>query len=90
MSGARTDQNEACFSSEKVELRLDAAIEGLLATNRAVPEGNYLELAKRMADRLLAWQTPAGGWNFIADQPVKKVGISEKGTTLWSYRTCLQ
>ena len=60
-------------------------MEGLLATNRAVPEGNYLELAKRMADRLLAWQTPAGGWNFIADQPVKKVGISEKGTTLWSY-----
>lgn len=61
------------------------AMEGLLATHRVVPEGNYLALARRMADQMLVWQTPAGCWNFIADQPVAKVGISEKGTALWSY-----
>ena len=31
------------------------------------------------------WQKPDGHWNFITDEPVEKVGISEKGTALWSY-----
>ena len=60
------------------------AMEGLLAAHEAVPEGGYLASAKRMADQMAKWQRPDGSWVFIADQPVERHGISEKGTALWS------
>ena len=60
------------------------AMEGLLAADRAVPEGGYLAHARRMADQMAKWQRPDGSWVFIADQSVEKNGISEKGTALWS------
>ena len=37
-----------------------------------------------MAEHLLKAQQPDGSWAFQFDQPVKKVGVSEKGTALWS------
>lgn len=61
------------------------AMEGLLAANRAVPDGGYLELAKRMAEHLIEWQTPSGCWAWTANRPASEVGIAEKGTALWSY-----
>lgn len=60
------------------------AMEGLLAAHEAMPEGGYLAHAKRLADRMAKWQRPDGSWVFIADQPVERHGISEKGTALWS------
>ena len=60
------------------------AMEGLLAANQAVPEGGYLAHARRLADQMAKWQRADGSWVFIADQPVEKNGISEKGTALWS------
>ena len=60
------------------------AMEGLLAANQAVPEGGYLGHARRLAEPMMKWQRPDGSWVFIADQSVEKVGISEKGTALWS------
>lgn len=60
------------------------AMEGLLAAHAAVPQGNYLEPAKRMADQMAKWQRPDGSWVFIADQAVARYGISEKGTALWA------
>ncbi len=69
----------------KMTRGLGWAMEGLLAAHRNNPKGPYLALAKKMADRMQAWQKPDGHWNFITDEPVEKVGISEKGTALWSY-----
>ncbi len=69
----------------KMTRGLGWAMEGLLAAHRSNPKGPYLELAKKMANRMQAWQQADGHWNFITDEPVEKVGISEKGTALWSY-----
>ncbi len=69
----------------KMTRGLGWAMEGLLAAHRNNPKGPYLDLAKKMADRMQAWQKPDGHWTFIIDEPVEKVGISEKGTALWSY-----
>ena len=60
------------------------AMEGLLATHAAVPEGGYLAHAKRLAEHLAKWQRPDGSWVFIADGTEERHGISEKGTALWS------
>ena len=60
------------------------AMEGLLAAHRLYPEGGYLEHARRMADQMLAMQSAEGYWTFYADKPAAEVGISEKGTALWS------
>ncbi len=60
------------------------AMEGLLAAHEAVPTGNYLESAKKLAEQMAQWQRADGSWVFIADQTVEKQGISEKGTALWS------
>ena len=60
------------------------AMEGLLAAHEAVPEAGYLAHAKRMADQMAKWQRSDGSWVFVADQPVERNGISEKGTALWS------
>ena len=69
----------------KMTRGLGWAMEGLLASHRANPEGGYLVMAKKMADKMCVWQTDKGYWVFIADGDVKKVGIGEKGTALWSY-----
>ena len=69
----------------KMTRGLGWAMEGLLAAHRNNPKGPYLDLAKKMADRMYAWQRPEGHWTFITDEPLGKVGISEKGTALWSY-----
>jgi rhamnogalacturonyl hydrolase YesR len=69
----------------KMTRGLGWAMEGLLAAHRNNPRGPYLSLAKKMADRMFTWQKPDGHWNFITDESVEKVGISEKGTALWSY-----
>lgn len=60
------------------------AMEGLLAAHEAVPEGDYLKQAIRLADSMMKWQRADGSWVFIADQTVERYGISEKGTALWS------
>ena len=69
----------------KMTRGLGWAMEGLLAAHRNNPKGPYLDLAKKMADRMYTWQKPDGHWTFITDEPLEKVGISEKGTALWSY-----
>jgi rhamnogalacturonyl hydrolase YesR len=69
----------------KMTRGLGWAMEGLMAAHRNNPKGPYLDLAKKMADRMYAWQKPSGYWTFISDEPLEKVGISEKGTALWSY-----
>ena len=61
------------------------AMEGLLASDRLIPEGKYLDLASRMAEQLMKWQDSSGCWSFYFNRPVEEVGISEKGTALWSY-----
>jgi rhamnogalacturonyl hydrolase YesR len=69
----------------KMTRGLGWAMEGLLATHKIAPNGPYLSLAKRMADKMLSWQTKDGCWAFIADESVEKSGISDKGTALWTY-----
>lgn len=60
------------------------AMEGLLAAHRLLPDGGYLPRAERLAEHLLAWQQPDGCWAFNLNRPAAEVGISEKGTALWS------
>ena len=60
------------------------SMEGLLAAHEAVPMGGYLAQAQRLAEQMAQWQRPDGCWVFIADQPIERHGISEKGTALWS------
>lgn len=60
------------------------AMEGLLAAHRLLPDGGYLARAERLAEHLLSWQQPDGCWAFNFNRPAAEVGISEKGTALWS------
>lgn len=60
------------------------AMEGLLAMNRMYPDSIYLDYARRMGDLLAAHQHPSGCWSFVFDRPPEEVGISEKGTAIWS------
>ena len=60
------------------------AMEGLMAMNRMYPNTKYLDYAERMAAHLQNHQNADGSWSFIFDQDPYEVGISEKGTALWS------
>jgi len=60
------------------------AMEGLLAMNRMYPNTTYLDYAERMASHLQQYQNEDGSWTFIFDGNPKELGISEKGTALWS------
>ena len=60
------------------------AMEGLLASHRMMPDGRYLDKARRMAEHLVRAQDAAGCWNFNFTQPREEVGIAAKGTALWS------
>jgi uncharacterized protein YyaL (SSP411 family) len=59
-------------------------MEGLLAAHRMMPDGRYLEPAKRMADSLLRGQAPEGYWAYNFARGKDEVGIAQKGTALWS------
>ena len=48
------------------------------------PESDWLARATKLGDQLLATQKPDGHLTFVFDQPAEEVGISEKGTALWS------
>ncbi len=60
------------------------AMEGLLASYQLTKSEKYRDLAVHMAAHLLAAQHADGGWSFEFDQPAATVGVSEKGTALWS------
>jgi rhamnogalacturonyl hydrolase YesR len=61
-------------------------MEGLLAAHRLLPEeGRYLDLARQMAEHLMAAQKPEGWWVHRFDQPVEEWGIGTKGTALWCW-----
>lgn len=61
-------------------------MEGLLAAHRLMPEGNrYLDLARRMAEHLMAAQAQEGWWAHRFDRPVEQWGIGTKGTALWCW-----
>lgn len=60
------------------------AMEGLLAAHQTMPNDGYLKRATDLAEHLMRWQHPDGAWSFNADKSVAEVGISEKGTALWS------
>lgn len=68
----------------KMTRGLGWAMEGLLAMNRMYPDTIYLEYAKKLAKNLQKSQNPDGSWSFIFDGEAQEVGISEKGTALWS------
>jgi uncharacterized protein YyaL (SSP411 family) len=60
------------------------AMEGLLAMNRMYPDTIYLDYAEKLAKNLQNGQNADGSWSYIFDRDAKEVGISEKGTALWS------
>jgi uncharacterized protein YyaL (SSP411 family) len=60
-------------------------MEGLLAAHRLQPDGTYLKKAEKMATMALQGQKEDGSWNVEYDHTAKEVGVSEKGTALWSY-----
>lgn len=68
----------------KMTRGLGWAMEGLMAMNRMYPDTIYLEYAEKMAAKLKNSQNDDGSWSFIFDGDPKEVGVSEKGTALWS------
>ncbi|GAA4818005.1 glycoside hydrolase family 88 protein [Litoribaculum gwangyangense] len=68
----------------KMTRGLGWAMEGLLAMNRMYPDTIYLDYAKKLAENLKNAQNQDGSWSFIFDENPKEVGVSEKGTALWS------
>lgn len=70
--------------SIKMTRGLGWAMEGLLAMNRMYPDTIYLDYALKLAEKLQMEQNQNGSWSFIYDEKVEDVGISEKGTALWS------
>jgi uncharacterized protein YyaL (SSP411 family) len=70
--------------SIKMTRGLGWAMEGLLAMNRMYPDTIYLDYAKKLADNLRREQNDDGSWSYIFDGDSEVVGISEKGTALWS------
>lgn len=61
------------------------AMMGLLASHRMMPEGNYyLKKARRLSDNMIDLQLKDGSWSFNLYKPVSEVGVSDKGTPLWS------
>jgi uncharacterized protein YyaL (SSP411 family) len=63
---------------------LSWAMMGLLAAHRLLPGEGHLEAASRMAEHLIEAQRPEGHWTFQYDRAEREVGISEKGTAIWS------
>ncbi|MEZ4829834.1 MAG: hypothetical protein R3C61_26665 [Bacteroidia bacterium] len=68
----------------KMTRGLGWAMEGLLAMNRMYPDTVYLDYAERLANNLEREQNADGSWSYIFDGDPREVGISEKGTALWS------
>jgi hypothetical protein len=68
----------------KMTRGLGWAMEGLLAMNRMYPDTIYLDYAEKMAKSFQKSQNLDGSWSYIFDGDAKEVGISEKGTALWS------
>ncbi|MCC5928995.1 MAG: glycoside hydrolase family 88 protein [Cyclobacteriaceae bacterium] len=68
----------------KMTRGLGWAMEGLLAMNRMYPDTIYLEYAEKMAKQFIKHQNTDGSWSYIFDGDAEEVGISEKGTALWS------
>ncbi|MEO6245696.1 MAG: glycoside hydrolase family 88 protein, partial [Opitutaceae bacterium] len=60
------------------------AMEGLIASYELTKDAKYRDLAVKMAAHLLAAQHSDGSWSYAFDQPAAAVGLSEKGTALWS------
>ncbi len=61
------------------------AVEGMIAAERLLPGEGYVEKGKKMADEVLASQLEDGSWPHSIGGAVEKVGVSEKGTAIWSY-----
>jgi hypothetical protein len=72
------------LATQRMTRGMGWAMQGLLAQHRLDPQGGWLEKAKKMGEPLIATQLPDGSWAFNFDQPPGAVGISEKGTALWS------
>ena len=72
------------LATQRMTRGMGWAMEGLLAQHRADPQGGWLARATKMGDSLIATQLPDGSWAFNFDRPPAEVGISEKGTALWS------
>lgn len=60
------------------------AMEGMLAMNRMYPDTIYLDYAIKMAKHLQDSQNDDGSWSFIFNKDPEEVGVTEKGTALWS------
>lgn len=75
---------ESRTPSENMLRGLGWALEGLLSAYDATGNEAYLESASKMADVVISHQRDDGAWTFQFDLPVEEVGLSEKGTALFS------
>jgi hypothetical protein len=60
-------------------------IEGYLDTFRLSGERKYLDLARALADRVIACQADDGGWTYLFKTPAAGDFIDDKGTAIWAY-----
>lgn len=61
------------------------AMMGLLDAHRLLPaDSHYLHKALKLAENMLNCQLDNGAWPYTLYDPVSEVGVSEKGTALWS------
>ena len=60
-------------------------MEGYLEAYRLVGDAKYLELARELAQRVMACQADDGAWTVQFRRPVAGDQIDDRGTALWAY-----
>lgn len=60
-------------------------IEGYLDAHRLSGDRKYLELARQLAERVMAYQGDDGGWTYLFKRPGPEDMIDDKGTAIWAY-----
>jgi rhamnogalacturonyl hydrolase YesR len=75
---------EKIIASQKHTRGQGWAMEGLISSYTMTKDQKYKRLAEKMANVLMEYQHEDGFWTYNFDKSVSEVGISEKGTALWS------
>ncbi|MEO6004968.1 MAG: hypothetical protein ABIZ04_03930 [Opitutus sp.] len=60
-------------------------VEGYLDAHRLSGDASYLELARQLAEKVMACQAEDGSWTFLFHRPEPEDAIDDKATAIWAY-----